>query len=117
METSADGTYSIEVLDGTYDFGMEAWSDADSLPRMSACFQPGITVSGDGEHDFRLPYLRVSGRVVTSTGVPIAGAEVSSFAQGTSRDLIALLLGRDLEGEIRYSNDFARGFAAAFPGP
>lgn len=36
---------------------------------------------------------------------------------GSSRDLIALMLGRDLEGEISYSNDFARGFAAAFPGP
>ena len=55
------------------------------------------------------------GIVTTRTAEPDERAD--GVVEGTSRDLIALLLGRDLEGEIRYSNDFARGFAAAFPGP
>lgn len=35
----------------------------------------------------------------------------------SSRDLIALMLGRDFEGDVEFSNDFARGFTEAFPGP
>lgn len=67
-------------------------------------------------HDGRAYRVTSNGGVVT-TRVAEWDERADGVIDGSSRDLIALMLGRDLEGEVVYSNDFARDFAAAFPGP
>lgn len=49
----------------------------------------------------------------------IGGDEASAVIAGSSRDLLALLLGRPRRQQLRFSGDvvFARSFERAFPGP
>lgn len=57
----------------------------------------------------------------TADTATVRGALYEDIADGTidasARDLIALMLGRPFEGVVEFSNDFARSFSAAFPGP
>lgn len=62
--------------------------------------------------------VSVDGDVVLSR--PADGAErTDARIEGSSRNLLALLLGRPPHTELRYrgDEDFARAFSAAFPGP
>lgn len=62
-------------------------------------------------------YRVTSNAGIVTTRVAEWDERADGVIDGSSRDLIALMLGRELVGEINYSNDFAKGFAAAFPGP
>jgi hypothetical protein len=72
--------------------------------------------------DLSLAYLvTVDGDAVSSRPDPDPGAVGGSRATitGTARDLLALLLGRPLRGELVRDGDvpLAEAFVRAFPGP
>jgi hypothetical protein len=63
--------------------------------------------------------VTVDGNRVESRPAERTTTDVSARIEGTSRDLLALLLGRSTLHPLRYSGDvaFAVAFTSAFPGP
>jgi hypothetical protein len=83
VRTASDGTYTIRVTEGTYDFAFrgEGWSTKNVRGK-------SISLAGPNVVDTTLePSVEISGRVVRG-GAGIEGVNIFSFADGDSTDAV-----------------------------
>jgi len=87
--TDGDGDFSVVVPKGTYYVNLEKYGDNGPLePWNLYCWYSNIVVDRPVTLDRTLAWSRVSGRVTTDRGIPIAGVQVvgdSSFQDGQQR--------------------------------
>jgi maleylpyruvate isomerase len=119
----------VDVHAVDLDVGIEHWSDAFvevGLPLRLDRLGKRLSNNPSGERVTGTWLLRERGdgaHVVTATGDGVSTRDASpdedadGVITASRRDLIALMLGRDFEGDVEFSNDFARSFTSAFPGP
>ncbi len=119
----------VDVHAVDLDIGIERWSDAfaavglpvriDRLGRTLANNVAGEVITGSWLlRSAEGPAYLVTRSADAVTKRPARSDEsADGTIDATARDLIALMLGRAFEGDVAYSNDFARSFPVAFPGP
>jgi maleylpyruvate isomerase len=121
----------VDVHAVDLDIGIERWSDTfaavglplriDRLSKRLANTPEAASPRPTGSWLLRASegpaYLVTSSADAVTTRPATADERADGTIDASSRDLIALMLGRGFEADVVFSNDFARSFTEAFPGP
>lgn len=120
----------VEVHAADMNIGLDEWSDTfvrSALPmrfeRLALRLSNSPAPTSEAQGRWLLRATDGGTWLVTAgpDGVRSRSAAANEGADGaidaSSRDLLALLLGRPFEGDVTFDNEFARSFTRAFPGP
>jgi uncharacterized protein (TIGR03083 family) len=120
----------VEVHAADMDIGLDEWSDTFVRSALPMRFErlalrlsnsPAPTSKPQGRWLLRATdgqaWLVGAGPDGVTSRSAAANEPADGAIDASSRDLLALLLGRPFQGDVTFDGEFARSFTRAFPGP